>query len=161
MLTHKNSNNALFTSGWGRFWNRAIQYSTPTCRARFESTWSAFTASVVEQARDRESGRIRSVEEHMAVRRFTIGAEPCYALAELGLSIPSEVYNHPALRELRAAVTDIIIYDNVSLRSVRGLRSRALTRPEIGSHLVQQRASVRGRPSQHHHDYDAREYPRP
>ena len=52
----------------------------------------------------------------MAVRRLTIGAEPCYALAELGLSIPPEVYDHPALRELRAAVTDIIIYDNVSLR---------------------------------------------
>ncbi|KAM5537397.1 hypothetical protein V8D89_008916 [Ganoderma adspersum] len=95
-----------------QFWSRSIQHSTPTCRARFESTWSAFTAFVVEQARDRESGRIRSVEEHMAVRRLTIGAEPCYALAELGLSIPQEVYDHPALRELREAVTDIIIYDN-------------------------------------------------
>ncbi|KAI1789704.1 terpenoid synthase [Ganoderma leucocontextum] len=95
-----------------QFWGRAIPHSTPTGRARFESTWCGFTASVVEQARDRERGRIRTVEEHMAVRRLTIGAEPCYAIAELELSLPPEVYGHPALQELRAAVTDIIIYDN-------------------------------------------------
>ncbi|KAI1782570.1 terpenoid synthase [Ganoderma leucocontextum] len=98
-----------------QFWSRAIRHATPMCYARpgFESAWSCYTASVVEQARDREGERVRTVEEYMVVRRLTIGAEPCYALAELGFSLPQEVHYHPLLQELQAAVTvNILIYDN-------------------------------------------------
>ena len=69
---------------------------------------------MVEQAKDRKGGWIRMVEEYMTLRRLMIGAEPSCAMAEQGLSLPQEVYNHPLLRELRADITDIIIYDNVS-----------------------------------------------
>lgn len=96
-----------------RFWSRAIQHATPICRARLERAWDRFTASVVEQARDREQQRLRTVEEHMALRRLTIGAEPCYAAAELGLNLPQEVFDDPLLQALQADITDIIIYDNV------------------------------------------------
>ena len=91
-----------------------MAHSTPTCQARFLWAWARFVQSVVDQARDRERGRLCTVEEHMAIRRLTIGAEPCYALAEMGLDLPQEVYDHPVLQELRADITDIIIYDNVS-----------------------------------------------
>ena len=57
---------------------------------------------------------MRTVEEYMEVRRLTIGAEPCYALAALGLSLTQEVHDHPLLRELQSDVADILIYDNVS-----------------------------------------------
>ncbi|KAI1789678.1 terpenoid synthase [Ganoderma leucocontextum] len=96
-----------------QFWSRAIRHATPMCYARFESAWSCYTASVVEQARDREPGeRVRTVEEYMVVWRLTIGAEPGYALAELGFSLPQEVHYHPLLQELQAAVINILIYDN-------------------------------------------------
>ena len=71
-------------------------------------------ASVVEQAKDREGDRVRTIEEYMVVRRLTIGTEPSYALAELRLSLPQEVYDHPLVKELRTDITDMIIYDNVS-----------------------------------------------
>ncbi|TBU55418.1 terpenoid synthase [Dichomitus squalens] len=95
-----------------QFWNRVIEHATPTCQARLRWSWERFVYSVVEQARDREGGRLRTVEEHMAIRRLTIGAEPCYALAEMELEIPREVYDHPVVHGLRADITDIIIYDN-------------------------------------------------
>nr|WOJ44888.1 linalool/nerolidol synthase [Ganoderma lucidum] len=95
-----------------QFWSRATRHATPTGRARFERAWERYTASVVEQAKDRDRGRMRTVEEYMAVRRLTIGAEPCFALAALGLSLAQEVYDHPLLRELQSDVADILIYDN-------------------------------------------------
>lgn len=70
--------------------------------------------SVVEQAKDREGDRVRTVQEYMSVRRLTIGAEPSYALAELRLSLPQEVHDHPLVKGLRTDVTDMLIYDNVS-----------------------------------------------
>ena len=96
-----------------RFWSRAITHATPSSRARFEWSWRRYTAAVVEQAKDREGNRVRTIEEYMAVRRFTIGLEPSYALAALGLSLPQDVYEHPLVKELRVDVTDMVIYDNV------------------------------------------------
>ena len=70
-------------------------------------------ASVVEQAKDREGNRVRTIEEYMAVRRLTIGAEPSFTLAALGLSLPQDIYEHPLVKELEMDVIDMIIYDNV------------------------------------------------
>ena len=70
--------------------------------------------SVVEEARDRESQRARTIEEYTEVRRLTVGAEPCYALAELELSLPQGVYDHPLIKQLRTDITDMLTIDNVS-----------------------------------------------
>ncbi|KAM5541550.1 hypothetical protein V8D89_004740 [Ganoderma adspersum] len=95
-----------------QFWSRTIRHATPISRARFEWSWSLYMASVVEQARDREGQRARTIEEYTAVRRLTIGAEPCYALAELELSLPQEAYDHPLIKQLRTDITDMLTLDN-------------------------------------------------
>ncbi|EMD33938.1 hypothetical protein CERSUDRAFT_97863 [Gelatoporia subvermispora B] len=98
-----------------QFWSRAIKYASPTSRRRFEGAWDRFTTSVIDQARDRtnaRSGHIRTVEEHFAIRRYTIGAEPCYALAELPIDLPDDVWANPIIDAFRQDITDIILLDN-------------------------------------------------
>ena len=96
-----------------RFWLNALECSTPTFRARFVEEWQLYVDSVVEQARDRDHTRFRSVEEHIALRRFTIGSRPSFAILELGLDIPQEIFDHPLLVDLRDTITDILCLDNV------------------------------------------------
>ncbi|OCH85712.1 terpenoid synthase [Obba rivulosa] len=98
-----------------QFWSHAIKNASPTSRRRFEAAWDRFTTSVVDQARDRTnacSGHIRTVEEQFAIRRYTIGAEPCYALAELPIDLPDDVWSNPVIDTLRKDITDIIFLDN-------------------------------------------------
>ncbi|KAI8996452.1 terpenoid synthase [Trametes punicea] len=91
---------------------RALKYATPTAQARFLEAWSSYALAVVEQTKDRQEDRARNMEEYLAVRRYTIGARPCFALAELRLDLPSELINHPLVEELAGCVIDLIILDN-------------------------------------------------
>ncbi|KAI0753179.1 terpenoid synthase [Daedaleopsis nitida] len=111
-LKRRPTNESVIGEVTRQFWISAIRYANETPRVRFEDTWDQFTTAVVEQAKDRDEDRLRTIEEHMKIRRLTIGAEPCYALAELVLELPREVLEHPLLKSLRNAITDIIIFDN-------------------------------------------------
>ncbi|KAI0642058.1 terpenoid synthase [Trametes meyenii] len=95
-----------------QFWKHALASATESAIHRFEDAWTRYAASVVEQARDREEGRSRAVDDYLALRRYTIGAEPSYAVAELKLGLPAEVTEHPLVEELRTCVTDMLIFDN-------------------------------------------------
>ncbi|KAH9885845.1 terpenoid synthase [Cubamyces lactineus] len=95
-----------------QFWSRVCQYANLAARRMFEEQWLLYINGVVEQARDRDRHRVRTVEEHMAIRRRTVGAEPSYAFAMLAKELPTELVNHPLLVSLRASVTDMLIYDN-------------------------------------------------
>ncbi|KAI0746249.1 terpenoid synthase [Daedaleopsis nitida] len=96
-----------------QFWANVIrQNATESCQARFIATWTRYLAAVVEQAKDRDEGRKRRIEEHLEVRRYTIGAEPCFAFAEFRLNLPDELVEHPLLHALRTAVTEMIFYSN-------------------------------------------------
>ena len=77
--------------------------------------WQLYVDSVVEQARDRDHTRFRTVEEHMALRRFTIGSRPSFVIIEIGLDIPQEVFDHPLLADLRDTITDLLCLDNVGI----------------------------------------------
>ncbi|KAI0675633.1 terpenoid synthase [Trametes maxima] len=95
-----------------QFWKHALESATAPAIPRFEDAWTRYAMSVVEQARDREEGRARAVDDYLALRRYTIGAEPSYVVAELKLGLPAEVTQHPLVEELRTCVTDMLIFDN-------------------------------------------------
>ncbi|EIW59888.1 terpenoid synthase [Trametes versicolor FP-101664 SS1] len=96
-----------------QFWARACVNSTASGRTRFEVAWMRYVEGVVGQAEDRDAGRLRTTEEYLELRRFTIGASPSYAFAVLKVDLPLEVSELPILRELSEYITDIIILDNV------------------------------------------------
>ncbi|KAI0642461.1 terpenoid synthase [Trametes meyenii] len=94
------------------FWSRAITYATATARRRFIASWVDYAKAVVEQAKDRDEHRVRTIEEHFALRWGTAGVLPCFAIAELALDIPDDVHQHPLVQALRENVVDVIIFDN-------------------------------------------------
>jgi hypothetical protein len=64
-------------------------------------TMQLYVDGVVQQSEDRTHDRIRSIEGYWAVRRHTSGCLPTFALIELELDFPEEVYTHPLLEILR------------------------------------------------------------
>ena len=96
-----------------RFWELAIQTATPTSQRRFVDTFGQYMDSVVQQAEDRDNKHIRTVESYLEVRRDTIGAKPSFALLELEMDLPDDVFNHPTLEKLRMLVVDMLCIGNV------------------------------------------------
>lgn len=78
---------------------------------------------MVIEARDRELGHLRTVEEYMALRMPTTALASCNAIAELGLNLPDEVHAHPLLESLRNDVIKLVIYDNVGIQAFRSSSS--------------------------------------
>ncbi|KAF9811098.1 hypothetical protein IEO21_06675 [Rhodonia placenta] len=95
-----------------QFWERGVKTASAPSARRFVDYFEGYLKSVVEQAQDREHNRIRSIAEYFDVRRLTVGARPSYALMELGMNIPDEVWEDPAMEIMAVCVTDMIILDN-------------------------------------------------
>ena len=68
--------------------------------------------SVVQQADDRNSNRIRDVKTYFEVRRDTIGAKPSFAICEIHMGIPDEIITHPIVVKLSNLCIDALIIGN-------------------------------------------------
>ena len=73
-----------------------------------------YNDAVVREAVNRSTAHICSVDEYLAVRRYTIGAMAVFAVYELDLNIPQEVMDHPTIGLLCKHATDMIVLRNVS-----------------------------------------------
>ncbi|CDO69934.1 hypothetical protein BN946_scf184836.g8 [Trametes cinnabarina] len=87
----------------------------------FASIWRQFARAIeswmksqVEQARNRSTDEIPSVEEFIVLRRRTIGGPIVEAMVEysLDLQIPEHVWEHPVLQEMSKAMIDIMTWPN-------------------------------------------------
>lgn len=72
------------------------------------------------QSADRENDRVRSIDEYLQLRYHTSAVRPTFAMLELELDIPDDVYSHPALEKLRDCALFSISISNVGydLRNV-------------------------------------------
>ncbi|KAF4575314.1 terpene cyclase [Pleurotus pulmonarius] len=95
-----------------QFWASAIVIATPTAQTRFTNSCQTFLDSVVQEAEDREKGDVRSLEDYLKLRRYSVGVEPCLAIGEMYLNIPQEVIDHPVVSKLTAICIDLIIVAN-------------------------------------------------
>jgi len=66
----------------------------------------------VQQAEDRRQNHIRTLDSYLDVRRDTIGAKPSFAILELDMDLPDDVFNHPTLENLRTWVIDMLCIGN-------------------------------------------------
>lgn len=69
--------------------------------------------AVVQQAADRTQNHIRTLDSYLDVRRETIGAKPSFAILELDMDLPDDVFYHPTLENLRTWVIDMLCIGNV------------------------------------------------
>lgn len=97
-----------------RFWALGIQACTVTARKHFEKAFIDYLNSVYDQALDRDTDNIHTIDSYLKMRRENIGAKPSFVVAALDIDIPDEAFYHPAVVELRSIVAEIIILDNVS-----------------------------------------------
>jgi hypothetical protein len=70
--------------------------------------------SMIQEAEDRETKRVRPVDDYLQLRRETFGAQATIALCGFGLDIPEEVLSHPTMKSIELAAMDLLCLINVS-----------------------------------------------
>ncbi|KAJ6555571.1 terpenoid synthase [Mycena vulgaris] len=95
-----------------QFWVNAMKTATSTSQRRFIDTFQSYMDSVVQQADDRNSSRIRDVNSYFEVRRDTIGAKPSFAICEIHMNLPHAVITHPVVVKLTNLCIDALIIGN-------------------------------------------------
>ncbi|KAI0655721.1 terpenoid synthase [Cubamyces menziesii] len=95
-------------------WRRFRATASPGACNRFFGAVEGWMNSQVEQARNRSTDEIPSVESFIVLRRQTIGGPIVEAMVEysLDLQIPENVWEHPVLQEMSKAVIDIMTWPN-------------------------------------------------
>ena len=88
-------------------------------------TFTSYLESVVQQAADRDSNTIRTIDSYLQNRRENIGAKPSYVPMELDLDLTDEIFYHPVIVELSIYIADLIILDNVSFIFVSTIQDSA------------------------------------
>jgi len=84
-------------------------------KTHFVSTFQQYVDAVTLQAQDRDSNRIRSIDEFWAVRDHTGGCLPSFCFVEFFVDFPEEVYRHPMLERIREIANRSIAGCNVCL----------------------------------------------
>lgn len=93
-----------------------MKTATPTGQNHFLETVEAYVDAVVQQSADRDNDRVRTIEEFLKVRRDASGCYPSFAVIELDMDLPDDVWRHSSLERLRVMADDMICHGNVSLR---------------------------------------------
>lgn len=97
-----------------RFWALGIQTCTVTARKHFEEAFTDYVISVYDQALNRATKSIHTVETYFKARRENIGIRPSYIPAVLGIDIADEAFYHPMVVELAYLIAVLVVLDNVS-----------------------------------------------
>jgi hypothetical protein len=103
-----------------RFWARAIQTASLSSQRHFLDSFTAYLRAVVVEALDREHSHCRSIDDYLKLRRDTCGAKSAFAIYEMGMELPDEVFYHPIIAELVECIVELILIDNVKSSSKIG-----------------------------------------
>ncbi|MER7787337.1 isoafricanol synthase [Streptomyces sp. NPDC097640] len=94
---------------------RRIHHGMPRVwRDRFRHHWTEYLLSYHREALGRTGSRPRSVEAVVALRRHSIGVQPCLDLNERfgGYALPEAVHGGFPLAQLRKATDDVVVFTN-------------------------------------------------
>ncbi|KXN85516.1 Delta(6)-protoilludene synthase [Leucoagaricus sp. SymC.cos] len=96
------------------FWQRALALTEPgaACIGQFIEGFDLYMKSMIQEAEDRETKRIRSVEDYLKLRRETFGAQATISLLGFGLELPEEVLLHPVMQKMTLAAMDLLCITN-------------------------------------------------
>ncbi len=102
------------------FWIRTLEegHASASTAKRFLEAFAQYTDCVAQQAEDRDVGRIRPIEEYLAMRRGTVGVRPSFDFFMLSEDLPDEAVKHPQIEKLVLGAIDMSILSNVSLTLV-------------------------------------------
>lgn len=96
-----------------RFWQLAVKTASAQSQKHFIDAFNEYAQGIVQRAADRSQSYIRTLDEYLAVRRYTIGSMPIFAILELDMTLPDDAIHHPVIEKLTALATDMMIIANV------------------------------------------------
>ncbi|KAG5640312.1 hypothetical protein DXG03_009259 [Asterophora parasitica] len=95
-----------------QFWLGAITVASEPAQRRFIASFASFVYGVIDEASDRTRGHVRGITDFLELRRRTAGTYASFFSVELGLDIPDEVMEHPALESLLSLAADSTVLTN-------------------------------------------------
>ncbi|KAJ7834050.1 isoprenoid synthase domain-containing protein [Mycena olivaceomarginata] len=95
-----------------QFWELALKTASPSSAKHFIEAFTDYLESVVEQAKNRDSDTVLTIDSYLKTRRQNIGARPSYVPGELHLDLNDEAFYHPVIKELEYEIAELIILDN-------------------------------------------------
>ncbi|KAI9439678.1 terpenoid synthase [Lactarius indigo] len=95
-----------------QFWLRAIKVASEAAQRRFLKSFTAYVYAVIDEASDRNAGRVRSITDYLELRRLTAAIRASFFPVELGLDIPDGIMSHPAIDSLLGLAADALILTN-------------------------------------------------
>ncbi|KAM5541831.1 hypothetical protein V8D89_004560 [Ganoderma adspersum] len=95
-----------------QFWDRGRKTVPDQTGKPFVESAIDFFNAVLAQAEARDSGRVLTTEEYVAIRIDDIGVRPMYALGGAFLAIPDRLYDDPLLTKMMHLGCEIITIDN-------------------------------------------------
>jgi Terpene synthase family 2, C-terminal metal binding len=95
-------------------WLRTTAGTPHHWRLRLRRHWQAYLAAHETEAHHRNAARPPSLRQFLAVRRHTIGVQPCLDFTERcgGYTLPDDLHGSLPLREMREITVDVVIFVN-------------------------------------------------
>ncbi|WFB06342.1 pentalenene synthase [Streptomyces sp. LX-29] len=95
-------------------WRRINSGVSQGWRDRFRSHWLGYLLAHKREARDRRAQSPRSLRSLLAVKRHSVGVQPCLDLHErfAGCTLPPALHAGWPLAEMRQATDDVVIFIN-------------------------------------------------
>lgn len=84
----------------------------PATKNRFLRNFISYLDSLPEEARDRETGRLRDREEHFDLRRRTGGLLPSFDFIYIPFDLSDEVADHEIVKRMSIVTGDLVIIAN-------------------------------------------------
>jgi hypothetical protein len=104
-----------FSSPSHSFLKAVVDGSTKQFSRRFLKSYEGYLRAMVKEAKDRETRAIRTtVEEYLALRRYTGAIIPSFDMILLPLDIPDSVLADPRIKELEMMAIEMVAVANVS-----------------------------------------------
>ncbi|MFJ8228494.1 pentalenene synthase [Streptomyces sp. NPDC094448] len=103
------SSDAPVVRAFSDLWRRSREGMSAQWRRRAAEHWRAYLQGYVTEAAHRQRGVMPTVEEHLRLRRETIGVHPTVDLAErIGrFEVPGRIHTAPWATEMRAIAAEV------------------------------------------------------
>ena len=133
-----------------------MKIATEQGARHFAATFIDWFHSVAQEAELRDTRQAPTVSQYLSVRLDNVGARSLYAMGELCMSIPDDIFTSSLHNQLVYLGSEMITIDNVSVSTLMSSSGTVLDISCVGYSVVQQRASSRDCGLQYRHGRDAR-----
>jgi len=97
------------------------------CISHFTKGFDIYMRSMIQEAEDRETKHVRTVNDYLQLRRETFGAQATMSFLSFGLGLPEQVISHPVMQMVTLAAMNLLCIINVSFNIVMKKGTHKLT----------------------------------